>query len=364
LEIVDYHRENLQVVAISAGQNLDLARAQALKFKPSIVSVADRQLAERLRPDLPSDIKIVFGAEGLHEVAAASDADFVVNALVGSMGLEPTLTAIRSGKTIGLANKETLITAGHLVTSLLSEHDVRLLPIDSEHSAIFQCLNGERASEVDRIILTASGGSFRDLQRHQLRDVTVEQALQHPNWSMGAKITIDSATMVNKGLEIIEAHWLFSMPYEQIDVIIHPESIVHSMVEFKDRSVIAQVGHHDMRIPIQYAISWPERVNSPSERLELSKIGTLNFRELDMERYPCVKYAYQCGKMGGTATTVFNAANEIAVARFLKGEIRFLQIEEIIYETINKHQTIQNPDLQEILFWDRWARDTAQQYTA
>jgi 1-deoxy-D-xylulose-5-phosphate reductoisomerase len=363
LDIVAHHPQQFDVVSIAAGHNIDLARQQALQFKPQLVSVATRELAQQLRADLPASIKISFGPEGLLEVASYHEASFVVSALVGSMGLEPTLAAISAGKTIGLANKETLISAGHLVKQSLEKHNVQLLPIDSEHSALFQCLNGEQHKEISRLILTASGGSFRHLDRNQLQNVTVEQALNHPNWSMGAKITIDSATMVNKGLEIIEAHWLFSMPYDQIEVIIHPESIIHSMVEFVDRSIIAQIGHHDMRIPIQYALTWPDRIESPCERLDFAKLGSLHFRELDTKRYPCVQYAYECGKLGGTAPTVFNAANEIAVARFLAGEIRFLQIEDIIYDAISKHTSKQNPDLQEILYWDAWARSTAQQYT-
>jgi 1-deoxy-D-xylulose-5-phosphate reductoisomerase len=363
LDIVAHHPQHFQVVALAAGQNIDLARQQALQFQPKLMSVATKELADRLRTELPSSVKIAYGAEGLLHVASHIEANYVVNALVGSMGLEPTLTAIAAGKTIGLANKETLITAGHIVNDQLKKHGVKLLPIDSEHSALFQCLNGEQRKEVSRLILTASGGSFRHLDRHQLQDVTVEQALNHPNWSMGAKITIDSATMVNKGLEIIEAHWLFDMPYDSIEVVIHPESIVHSLVEFVDRSIIAQIGHHDMRIPIQYALTWPDRFVSPCERLELAKLGALHFRELDTNRYPCVQYAYECGKLGGSAPTVFNAANEVAVARFLSGEIRFLQIEDIIYETISQHQVVDNPDLQEILHWDAWARLTAQQYT-
>ena len=364
LDIVQFHPDRFEVVAIAAGRNIDLARQQALQFRPKLVSVADDQLAQQLRIDLPDSIRVISGMSGIIEVATHIDVNFVVNALVGSMGLQPTLAAIRAGKTIGLANKETLISAGHLVKQALEQYKVQLLPIDSEHSAIFQCLNGEQRRHVNKIILTASGGSFRNLNRDQLHDVTVDQALQHPNWSMGAKITIDSATMVNKGLEIIEAHWLFDMPYEQIEVIIHPESIVHSMVEFEDRSIIAQLGHHDMRIPIQYALTWPERFQSPTESLNFAQVGHLQFRALDFQRSPCVKYAYTAGQLGGTAPTVFNAANEIAVDRFIKGEIRFLNIEDIIEHTMNIHQPVQNPNLEEILYWDEWARNTARQYTA
>jgi 1-deoxy-D-xylulose-5-phosphate reductoisomerase len=364
LDVVAHHRDRFRIVALAAGFNLDLARQQALAHRPALISMATVELADRLRADVPDIIKVVHGEEGLIEVATHHEADFVVSALVGSMGLRPTLAAIAAGKTIGLANKETLISAGHIVQDYLQRHNVRLLPIDSEHSAIFQCLNGERQSEVQRMILTASGGSFRDLRRDQLEHVTVTQALNHPNWSMGAKITIDSATMVNKGLEIIEAHWLFSMPYDKIEIVIHPESIIHSMVEFCDRSIIAQIGHHDMRIPIQYALSWPDRIAGVCESLDFTKLNGLHFRELDTERYPCVEYAYECGRLGGSAPTVFNAANEIAVARFLRGEIRFLEIERIIENVIHSHQPTSNPDLEEIFYWDAWARSIAQQYTA
>jgi 1-deoxy-D-xylulose-5-phosphate reductoisomerase len=364
LDIVDHHPHQFEIIALAAGHNLDVVRKQALQYKPKLISVATEEDARTLRSELSSAIKIVSGQSGLLEVAAHSESNFVVNSLVGSMGLEPTLIAIRNQKTIGLANKETLISAGHLVKQALLEYNVKLLPIDSEHSAIFQCLNGEKNDEIKRLILTASGGSFRDFTREQLKNVSVEQALNHPNWSMGAKITIDSATMANKGLEIIEAHWLFDIPYEKIDVIIHPESIVHSMVEFKDKSFIAQLGDHDMRIPIQYALTWPNRLDTPSKPLDLAKIGSLHFRELNMERYPCVKFAYECGKIGGTAPTVFNAANEVAVARFLKGAIHFLQIEDIIEDVLSKHEVQTNPDLEEIISWDQWARSIAEHYTA
>jgi 1-deoxy-D-xylulose-5-phosphate reductoisomerase len=364
LDVVAQHRDRFRVVALAAGFNLDLARQQALLHRPSLLSVATADLADRLRAELPASVKVVHGVEGLLEVAAHHEANFVVSALVGSMGLRPTLAAIAAGKTVGLANKETLISAGHIVKDYLHRYKVRLLPIDSEHSALFQCLNGERQAEVSRMILTASGGSFRDLRRDQLEHVTVAQALAHPNWSMGAKITIDSATMVNKGLEVIEAHWLFDMPYDKIEILIHPESIIHSMVEFCDRSIIAQIGHHDMRIPIQYALSWPDRISGVCEPLDFTKLNGLHFRELDTARYPCVTYAYECGRKGGSAPTVFNAANEVAVARFLNGEIRFLEIERIIESVINCHEPTSDPELEEIFYWDEWARSKAQHYTA
>jgi len=280
-----------------------------------------------------------------------------VNAVMGSIGLEPTLEAIRSNKTVAIANKETLVTAGHLVMEEANLHKVRILPVDSEHSAIFQCLQGENPKSISRLLLTASGGSFRDLTRQQLEDVTVERALKHPNWSMGAKITIDSATMMNKGLEVIEAHWLFSVPYEQIDVLLHRESIIHSMVEFRDRSVIAQMGTPDMRIPIQYALSYPERLSfQHSEPLDLLKVGKLHFEQMSFERFPCLKLAFEAGKVGGTMTTVLNAANEEAVSQFLQHKISFLQIEEMIEKALEQHISIKHPSLDTILQVDEETR--------
>lgn len=294
-------------------------------------------------------------------MAAGTDAEMVITAVMGSVGLKSTLAAIKERKQIGLANKETLVTAGHLVTSLAKDNGVQIIPVDSEHSAIFQCLNGEEIREVKNITLTASGGSFRHLSRDQLQHVTVEDALKHPNWSMGSKITIDSATMVNKGLEVIEARWLFGLPYEQINVLLHPESIIHSFVEFQDTSMIAQMGNPDMRVPIQYALTYPNRLPSPAKSLSLAEIGSLHFKEMDMERFPCLRLAFECGKMGGTAPTAFNAANEVAVARFLKGEISFLKIEEIIERVIETHSNALNPDLAEIDRVDQYVRKLAGQ---
>ena len=359
LDVVSKHRDFFQIEGLAAGSNVDLLLQQIKEFKPKKVSVASKELADRISPDLPEGTQLYYGQEGLIEVAAGTDADVVVTAVVGSMGLPSTLAAIEAGKTIGLANKETLVTAGHLVTALARAKAVDIIPIDSEHSAIFQCLNGERREDVEFITLTASGGSFRDLSREQLRNVTVEDALKHPNWSMGAKITIDSATMVNKGLEVIEAHWLFGLEYEQIQVLLHPESIIHSFVQYRDSSIIAQLGNPDMRVPIQYALTYPERWPSTSQKLSLAEAGKLHFREMDLERFPCLRLAYECGKMGGTATTVFNAANEIAVARFLRREISFLQIEDIIEGVLNKHQNTPEPALEAIEESDRLARELA-----
>jgi 1-deoxy-D-xylulose-5-phosphate reductoisomerase len=282
-------------------------------------------------------------------VATHPKAEVVVNAVVGSVGLVPTLKAIEAGKTIALANKETLVTAGHIVMEAARNNDVALLPVDSEHSAIFQCLQGEKKKNVEKIILTASGGSFRDKTREQLTNVTVEDALRHPNWSMGAKITIDSATMMNKGLEVIEAHWLFHLPYEQIDVLLHRESIVHSLVQFHDSSVIAQLGTPDMRVPIQYALTYPDRLELlNAKKLNLAEIGTLHFQRIDFDRYRCLKFAYEAGMAGGSFPTVLNAANEEAVAAFLSGRIAFLTIEDLIERALERHHMIKQPTLDEI----------------
>ncbi|WP_219637439.1 1-deoxy-D-xylulose-5-phosphate reductoisomerase [Cohnella sp. CFH 77786] len=359
LDVISRDPEAYEVVGLAAGRNADLLLEQAEAFRPKLVSVSSKELAERIRHRLPAGTRVVHGEEGLIEVAANASADFVVCALVGSLGLTSTLAAIDAGAAIGLANKETLVTAGHLVMARAAAKDVRLLPVDSEHSALFQCLNGEDRKALKRLILTASGGSFRDRTREQLEGVTVEEALKHPNWSMGSKITIDSATMANKGLEVIEAHWLFGVPYDRIDVMIHPESIVHSMVEFEDTSVMAQLGNPDMRVPIQYALTYPERRPSPASPLDLLARGTLHFRPMDFTRYPCMRLAYEAGRTGGTAPAVFNAANEAAVARFLKGEIPFLAIEDIIEEALGRHHPVSVPDLETILETDRWARREA-----
>lgn len=303
LEVIAKHPELFQVESLAAGSNVKVLLQQIHQFKPKLVSVNNPELADQVRREAPAGVKILDGEQGLLEVAVGGDSDFLVSAIMGSLGLKPTLAAIEAGKRIGLANKETLVSAGHIVTEAARRNHVELLPIDSEHSAIFQCLNGESIKQVNKLIITASGGSFRDQTREQLKHVTVEQALKHPNWSMGAKITIDSATMANKGLEVIEAHWLFQLAYSQIEVVIHPESIVHSMVEFVDYSVMAQLGTPDMRVPIQYALTYPNRLSTPSTQLKLTEIGSLHFRPMDYERYPCLRMAIECGITGGTAST-------------------------------------------------------------
>jgi 1-deoxy-D-xylulose-5-phosphate reductoisomerase len=357
LDVIEHHSDQFVLEAMSVGRNIELALKQIHAFKPSLVSVTEEEDAIKLRTEVPAGVKVVSGEEGLIEVAAHTDAEVLVNAVIGSVGLAPTLQAIEAGKTIAIANKETLVTAGHIVTEAAKKHNVPLLPVDSEHSAIFQALNGESLAEVDRLILTASGGSFRDRTRDELRDVTVDEALNHPNWSMGAKITIDSATMMNKGLEVIEAHWLFNIPYDDIDVVLHKESIIHSMVEFVDRSVIAQLGTPDMKVPIQYALTYPNRLPATnSERLNLWEIGSLNFSKLDFERYRCMAFAYEAGRMGGTLPTVLNAANEEAVAAFLDGEISFLEIEHFIEQALERHDKINQPTLEDIKEVDRETR--------
>jgi len=356
LDVIANDRDRYEVEALSAGGNTALLIEQAKLFRPKKVCLATKEAASEAKLHLPPGTEVLYGEQGLIEIAAAGRSSMVVTAILGSRGLGATLAAIRAGKAIGLANKETLVTAGHLVMSLAEQKGVPILPIDSEHSAIFQCLNGENRKSVKRITLTASGGSFRDRTRDELAGVTVEQALKHPNWSMGAKITIDSATMANKGLEVIEARWLYDIDYDDIGVVIHPESIVHSYVEFEDHSVMAQLGLPDMRVPIQYALTYPERRPTPTDRLDLTKAGALHFREMDEKRYPMMRLAYAAGRIGGTATTVFNAANEVAVARFLQGAIGFLDIERIVESTLEQHEAIKLPDEQAIAEADAWAR--------
>lgn len=357
LDVIAENKEAFKLVAMACGTNIELARKQIEAFQPKLVSVATAEDAKKLAGEFGPGIEFLYGSDGLVEVARYGEADTTVTAIIGSVGLVPTLAAIEAKKTIAIANKETLVTAGHIVIEAAKKHGVALVPVDSEHSAIFQALNGEFHKTIDRLIITASGGSFRDRTRNELNNVTVEQALSHPNWSMGAKITIDSATMMNKGLEVIEAKWLFDLDYDKIDVLIHKESIIHSMVEFVDRSVIAQLGTPDMRVPIQYALTHPDRFARPNgDRLDLAEIGKLHFSEMDMTRYRCMKLSYDAGRAGGTMPTVLNAANEVAVARFLKGELTFLEIEEVIERALNAHTIRTNPTLEEIQAVDQEIR--------
>ncbi|QOR68590.1 1-deoxy-D-xylulose-5-phosphate reductoisomerase [Cytobacillus suaedae] len=357
LDVIKAHPGELELVAMSLGDNIEFGRKIIMDFSPKMVSVRNKEACDTLKTEFTNGITFLYGEEGLVEVATYHEATILVNAVVGSVGLIPTLKAIEAKKTIAIANKETLVTAGHIVMDAAKKHGVSILPVDSEHSAIFQCLQGENEKNIEKIILTGSGGSFRDKARHELEGVTVEEALNHPNWSMGAKITIDSATMMNKGLEVIEAHWLFQLPYDQIEVVLHKESIIHSMVEFHDKSVIAQLGTPDMRVPIQYALSYPDRLMLPSTKsLNLWEVGTLHFSKVDFERYRCLNLAYHAGKIGGTMPTVLNAANEVAVAAFLKGSIPFLTIEAILEKSLEKHQSISNPSLDVIKEVDLEAR--------
>lgn len=348
LDIIKEHPAEFKLAAMSVGRNTEKTREIIHEFQPELVSVQEKDLYDTLKSEFPHT-KFTFGDEGLVETAVYEKADILVNAVLGSVGLHPTLQAIESGKTIAIANKETLVTAGHLVMEAAKRNNVPLLPVDSEHSAIFQALQGEKMKNIERLILTASGGSFRDRTREQLENVTVKEALNHPNWSMGAKITIDSATMMNKGLEVIEAHWLFNVDYDKIDVLLHKESIIHSMVEFHDSSIIAQLGSPDMRVPIQYALTYPDRLPLKSaKRLNLAQVGKLHFQEMDTDRFRCLKFAYEAGKTGGTMPTVLNAANEVASAAFLAGKIRFLQIEDLVEKALANHQHAENPNLEHI----------------
>ncbi|MFC7392581.1 1-deoxy-D-xylulose-5-phosphate reductoisomerase [Scopulibacillus cellulosilyticus] len=358
LEVVEQHPDRFNITAISFGQNIGRGIEIIKRFRPKLVAVKNNQVKnDLLHACTLEDTRVVSGLEGLIEAAVYPESDILVNAVMGSIGLKPTLAAINTGKDIAIANKETLVTAGHIVMNKVNEKGVRLLPVDSEHSAIFQSIEGHRKQDVSRLILTASGGSFRDRSREELTGVTVEEALNHPNWSMGAKITVDSATLMNKGLEVIEAHWLFDMPYEKIDVVIHKESIVHSLVEYHDKSVIAQLGNPDMKGPIQYALSYPERLELEDvKRLNLWEAGTLHFQKVDMNRFKSLSLAYNAGQIGGSLPTVLNAANEAAVGHFLEGRIDFLEIESLVEAALEGHKVIKDPDLEAIEEADRETR--------
>ncbi|WP_082234165.1 1-deoxy-D-xylulose-5-phosphate reductoisomerase [Halobacillus massiliensis] len=357
LDVLRNHKDEFSLYSMAFGRNIEKAIPLIREFRPKIVVVQDEETQQKLTGeiDLPD---ILIGSGGLIEACVADDVDIVLNAVMGSVGLSATLKAIEAKKTVALANKETLVTAGHLVMEAAKKHNVKLLPVDSEHSAIYQVLNGEKMEDVHKLIITASGGSFRDKKRSELEGVIVDDALNHPNWSMGAKITIDSATMMNKGLEVIEAHWLFNIPYDQIHVILHRESVIHSMVEYIDRSVIAQLGTPDMRVPIQYALTYPDRMELPmTKQLDLEEIAALHFEKMDFERFPCLRMAYEAGRAGGSMTTVLNAANEEAVQMFLEGKISFLEIERLIEKELSQHDKIHSPDLSAILSIDKTTRE-------
>lgn len=355
LEIARQHPKEFKIIGLTANSSIDLLERQIKEFKPLAAAVMDKEKADILKDKIGIDI--YSGIDGIIKVAKLNEADTVVNSLVGSIGIQPTYEAIRAGKNIALANKETLVAAGEIIMDEARKNNIRLMPIDSEHSAIFQCLNGENISDVRKITITCSGGPFRNFKKEQLASVRKEDALKHPTWNMGAKITIDSATLMNKGFEVIEAHWLYGIDYGKIEAVIHPQSIIHSLVEFKDNSVMAQLGMPDMKIPIQYALSYPIRLPNASKPLDLARIKSLEFRKPDFEAFPCLKYAYEAGKTGGSLPAVMNAANEIAVWAFLNDKIMFLEIPGIIRNAMDGHKLIKNPSLKEILEIDGKIKD-------
>ena len=345
---------DIQVTAMAAGSNSKLLEQQIREFSPALACVWDDKKARELKEnvkDLP--VKVVSGMDGLLEVATEEKAELVVAAIVGMIGIRPAIAAMEAGKDIALANKETLVTAGHIIMPLAREKKVSILPVDSEHSAIFQCLNGEDKRQVEKILLTASGGPFRGRTREQMRDIQVEDALKHPNWAMGRKITIDSSTMVNKGLEVMEARWLFDVAMDQIQVVIQPKSVIHSMVEFKDGAVMAQFGTPDMRLPIQYALYYPQRRYLPGERLDFWTMNQIAFEKPDFENFPALSLAYEAGQTGGSLPTVFNAANEYAVGEFLNRRISYLAIADMIGRAMENHKVIENPTVEQILETER-----------
>ena len=350
LDVVRNYPEEFQVTALAASSNIEKLEEQIREFKPKMAVVFNEAKAEELKQKIQDlDVEVLSGMDGLLAAATEESADIVLTAVVGMIGIRPTIAAIEAGKDIALANKETLVTAGHLIKPLAKEKGVKILPVDSEHSAIFQSLQGENRGQIHKILLTASGGPFRTRTLEEMKDVQVEDALKHPNWVMGRKITIDSATMVNKGLEVIEARWLFDVDLDQIQVVVHPESVIHSAVEFEDTAVIAQLGTPDMRLPNQYALFYPDRKPLGGEWLDLFKLGTLHFEEPNLEVFKGLKLAYDALRIGGSMPTVFNAANELAVAKFLDRKIKFLDIPDIIEKAMENHTVVPSPSLEEIL---------------
>ena len=362
LQVVDFLKDHFEVIGLAARSNVDLIEKQVERFDPRIVALADEGSADLLRTRIKGRrTKVLGGQDGVIQVATMPEADIVLSGIVGMVGLIPTLEAIKAGKTIALANKESLVVAGSIVMKAAAKAGVCILPVDGEHGAIFQCLLADgRQRNIHKLVLTASGGPFRGMASDELRDVSPEQALKHPNWKMGKRITIDCATLMNKGFEVIEAQWLFDVDVSKISVVIHPESIVHSMVEFVDGSTLAQLSRPDMRLQIQLALTHPERRRSPVPYLNLAQVGSLNFHEVDMERSPCLKYAYEAGETGGTMPAVVNGADEVAVDAFLKRRTRFLNIPTIIRQTMEAHQAVSDPSLDAIIAADRWARDFAE----
>ena len=349
LEVVRENKD-IEVLALAAGNNITLLEQQIREFHPRLVGVWAEEKAEELKSRIrDTGTKVVSGMDGLLEIAQIEGSEILVTAIVGMIGIRPTIAAIEAGKDIALANKETLVTAGHIIMPLAKKMGVKILPVDSEHSAIFQSLQGSRRSEVKKILLTASGGPFRGKKQEDLLNIRVEDALKHPNWAMGRKITIDSSTMVNKGLEVMEAKWLFDVDIDDVQVVVQPQSVIHSMVEFVDGAVIAQLGTPDMKLPIQYALYYPERRYLPGDRVDFWKIGHPDFEEPDMDTFYGLELAYEAGRTGGTLPTVFNAANELAVSQFLNREIKYLEIIEIIEDCMSAHKTIENPTVEQIL---------------
>ncbi|HIS63673.1 MAG TPA: 1-deoxy-D-xylulose-5-phosphate reductoisomerase [Candidatus Scybalomonas excrementigallinarum] len=354
LEVVRANGD-LQVTALSAGSNISMLEEQIREFKPIYAVVYEEEKAKELKIKVAdTDVKVLSGMEGLLTIASMKESDILVTAIVGMIGIRPTIAAIKAKKDIALANKETLVTAGHIIMKLAKEYGVNILPVDSEHSAIFQCLNGERHREIDKLLITASGGPFRGRTKEQLQNVTVADALKHPNWAMGRKITIDSSTLVNKGLEVMEAKWLFDVSFDKIEVVVQPQSVIHSMIQFVDGGIMAQLGTPDMRLPIQYALYYPERRPLDGERLDFAKLKNLTFEAPDVENFPALSMAYEAGRVGGSMPTVFNAANERAVAKFLDEKIAYLEIIEIIKECMEQHKVIGEPTVEEILETERW----------
>ena len=349
LEVVE-NNSDMEITALAAGSNIRLLEEQIRRFRPKVAAVWSEERAAELKDRVADlDVRVEAGLDGLIAVATEASAQVVVTAVVGMIGIRPTIAAIQAGKDIALANKETLVTAGHLIIPMVRERGVRLLPVDSEHSAIFQCLNGEHGNRIHKILLTASGGPFRGKTREEMKNIQVEDALKHPNWSMGQKITIDSSTMVNKGLEVMEARWLFGVEMDQVQVVVQPQSIIHSMVEFEDGAVMAQLGTPDMKLPIQYALCWPERRPMGGERLDFWKLAEIRFEKPDFDNFPGLSLAYEAGRTGGSLPTVFNAANERAVSMFLNRKIGYLTITDIIESAMRRHTVIPNPSVEQIL---------------
>lgn len=362
LEVIDYLDDKWNVISLSAYSNIDLLEKQIKKFNPKYVVVIDSKSAKTLNNRLENSSTEVFtGKDNLEKIASFSNLDLVINSIVGAAGLKPSIAALKSGHTLGLANKESLVIGGHLIAEILNNTNAKILPVDSEHNAIFHLLENKKEKEIKNILLTASGGPFFNKTKKEMENVKVKDALDHPNWDMGNKITIDSATMMNKGLEVIEAHWLFDVDYDKIKVVVHPESIIHSMVEFCDKTITAELGVPDMRTPIQSVLTYPNKVKSEVKSLDLFEVGQLNFKKPDFNKFPNLKLAFKAGKDGGSMPIVLNAANEVAVDLFLNKKISFLEISEIIEKTLEKHQKINFPDIDEIMEIDKWARKTAKE---